>query len=216
MFKALPEEERQKVRVAFEKAWQDPEVIAARDRMFKANEEMRNALHNALKKADPDVVKILEKIKPPGGFPGMARMPDPGDPEFAPQAVLRLAGELQAAARLDRREVDTRPMHERIILAPAVKEAIQRVKDAPVEQRPEAWRRLQDAYRGAARAEFVQVWGKSPWDRDRDRERGPGGPSGDGPGPGPGPGFGGDHRERGERPPPPPRPEGEGAPKPPQ
>ncbi|MEZ0275813.1 MAG: hypothetical protein ACAH88_12980, partial [Roseimicrobium sp.] len=180
MFKGLPEEERQRVREAFEKAWQDPEVIAARDRMSKASEEMRTALHEALKKADPEVVKILEKVRPPGGFPGMARMPDPADPEFASQGILRLGVELQAWARFERREADTKPMHERIVQAPAVKEAIQRAKDVPVEQRPEAWRRLREAYLGAAKAEFTQAWGKSPWDRDRererDRERGAGGP----------------------------------------
>jgi hypothetical protein len=207
MFKGLPEEERQRVREAFEKAWQDPEVIAARDRMSKANEDMRNALHNALKKADPEVVKILEKVRPPGGFPGMSRMPDATDPEFIPQVIQRLGVELQAWARFDRRETDTKPMHERIVQMPAVKEAIQRAQDATVEQRPEAWRRLREAYFGAAKTEFVQAWGKSPWDKDRDggrdRERGPGGPGG--------PGFGGD-RERGERPLPPPRPEGEGVP----
>jgi hypothetical protein len=210
MFKGLPEEERQRVREAFEKAWQDPEVIAARDRMSKANEEMRTALHEALKKADPEVVKILEKVRPPGGFPGMARMPDPADPEFGPQAMQRLGGELQVWAKMDRRETDTKPMHERIIQMPAVKEALQRAQEATPEQRPEAWRRLREAYFGAAKTEFVQAWGKSPWDRDRDRdrERGPGGPGGFGPGPG----FGGDNRERGDRPPLPPRPEGDTAP----
>lgn len=213
MFKGLPEGERQKVREAFEKAWQDPEVIAARDRMSKANEDMRNALHEALKKADPEVVKILEKVRPPGGYPGMARMPDPADPEFVPQGIQRLGGEIQTLARFSRPDADTKPMHDRIVQAPAVKEAIQRAQEATAEQRPEAWRRLRDAYMGAARTEFMQAWGKSPWDRDRerDRERGPSG-FGPGPGPGPGPGFGGDNRERGERPPPPPRPEGENAP----
>ncbi|QIF03980.1 hypothetical protein [Roseimicrobium sp. ORNL1] len=211
MFKGLPEEERQRVREAFEKAWQDPEVIAARDRMSKANEEMRTALHEALKKADPEVVKILEKVRPPGGFPGMARMPDPADPEFAPQAIQRLGGELQVWAKMDRRETDTKPMHDRIAQVPAVKEALQRAQEASPELRPEAWRKLREAYFGAAKAEFVQAWGKSPWDRDRDwgrdrEQRGPGGPGG--------PGFGGD-RDRGERPLPPPRPEGEGAPPPP-
>jgi hypothetical protein len=207
MFKGLPEEERQRVREAFEKAWQDPEVIAARDRMSKANEDMRNALHEALKKADPEVVKILEKVRPPGGFPGMARMPDPADPEFAPQAIQRLGGELQVWARFDRREVDTKPMHERITQVPAVKEALQRAQEASPELRPEAWKKLREAYFGAAKAEFVKAWGKSPWDRDRDR--GPGGF-----GPGPGSAFGGDvrERERSDRPPPPPRPEGENAP----
>ncbi|WP_147263503.1 hypothetical protein [Roseimicrobium gellanilyticum] len=202
MFKGLPEEERQRVREAFEKAWQDPEVIAARDRMSKANEDMRNAIHEALKKADPEVVKILEKVRPPGGFPWMARMPDPADPEFGAQAIHRLGGELQVGARIDRRETDTKPIHERITQVPSVKEAIQRAQEAPPEQRPEAWRRLREAYIGAAKAEFIQAWGKSPWDKDRDwgrdRERGPGGPGG--------PGFGGDNRERGDRPPPP-RPE---------
>jgi hypothetical protein len=159
------------------------------------------------------VVKILEKVRPPGGFPGMARMPDAADPEFVPQVIQRLGVELQAWARFGGREADTKPMHERILQVPAVKEAIQRAQDATPEQRPEAWRRLREAYFGAAKTEFVQAWGKSPWDRDRDRDR-ERGPGGFGPGPGSGPGFGGDNRERGERPPPPPqpRPEGENAP----
>src|SRR5690606_1309913 len=64
-FEKLSNEDKAKVRAAFEKAWQRPEVIEARDKAMRANEEMRNTLHSALKDIDPQVVGILEKAKPP-------------------------------------------------------------------------------------------------------------------------------------------------------
>lgn len=202
MFRGLPEAERQRVREAFEKAWQDPEVNAARDRLTKANEEFRMALHLALKKVDPEVVKILDRVRPPGGSPGGARMPDPQAPDFARQSASRLAGELQMWARMDRRDGSMVPMHDRIMQVAAVKEAFERADAASPEMRPESWRRLREAYLSAAKAEYIKTYGKPPWDPSRERERGMGGPGGPGPG-GPGPGPGGD---RGDRPPPPPAP----------
>ncbi len=207
MFKGLPEAERQRVRQAFEKAWQDPEVNAARDRLSKANEDFRLALHNALKKTDPEAAKILERVRPPGGFPGGPRMPDVNDPAFAENSVARLGGDLQMWHRMDRREEDSRPMHERVMGATPVREALERLKSAPAEQRPEAWKQLREAYLSEAKSEFSKAFGRLPWERNRDRDgrRPPGGP-------GPGPG------ERGDRPPPPPPPAGDGkdAPAPPQ
>ena len=64
-FKDLSEADREKVRVAFEKAWKNSLVTEARDRLTKANDDYRQALHHALEEADPEVVKILEKAKPP-------------------------------------------------------------------------------------------------------------------------------------------------------
>lgn len=211
MFKGLPEEDRQRVRDAFEKAWSDPEVIAARERLAKANEEMRTSLHNALKNADPEVVKILEKVRPPGGGggPGFARMPSPDDPNFAREAVARLGGELQWWARMERREGPTGPMHEKILQAPNVRAAIERAQSAGAEQRGDAWKQLREAYLGAAKAEFTAAWGKSPWDpgrereREREKERGPGPP------PSANFGSGGDRVQGPQQPPPPSRPDGE-------
>ena len=200
MFKGLPEEDRQRVREAFEKAWQDPDVNAARDRLSKANEDFRQALHLALKKADPEVVKILEKVRPPGGFPGGPRMPDANDPEFPRLAILRLAGEVQMWWRMDRRDGNTQPMHEKIMQMPAVQEAVRRIQSAPAEQRPDAWKQLREAYLNAARTEYAKAFGRLPWDRDRDRGMGGGGPGGGG--------------DRGDRPAPAPRPPQDG-PRPP-
>lgn len=100
-FRKLSEEDRQKVRLAFEKAWNKPEVIAAREQLMKANDQYREALHAAIQEADPEVPKILERSKGDGGSPGnrprpnLPPMPDPADPEFAHKAVQRLASELQ-------------------------------------------------------------------------------------------------------------------------
>ncbi|MFZ4766245.1 MAG: hypothetical protein ACOYMN_14945 [Roseimicrobium sp.] len=157
LFKDLPEDERQKVRAAFDKAWSQPEVVAARERLGKANEEFRQAMQKAMKQADPEVAKILEKARPPmppGGGPMISRMPDMSDPDFARKAVMRLAMELQLWARAERRDIPTFRVHERIVQTPAVQEAINRLTQAPTEQREEAWRALRDAYHATLQQEL--------------------------------------------------------------
>ncbi|MBL9180148.1 MAG: hypothetical protein JNM65_18950, partial [Verrucomicrobiaceae bacterium] len=52
-FEKLSEEERTKVRAAFEKAWKRPEVIESRDKAMQANEEMRERLRKAVQEIDP-------------------------------------------------------------------------------------------------------------------------------------------------------------------
>lgn len=200
MFKGLPEEERQKVRAAFEKAWSDPDVMAARERLGKANDEYRSAMHTALQQADPEVVKILEKARPPmppGGFPMMAKMPELSEPDFPHKAVMRLGMELQMWARSEHHDFPTVRMHERIIQVPAVRDAIKRMEEVPVEQRGDAWKQVRDAYQAAARMEFARA-------RDGFRKDGDHGPQNVGPPP---------SREGGPRPA---RPEGEVKERPPQ
>jgi hypothetical protein len=99
-FRHLPEEDRQKVRNAFEKAWKNPAVIQARNDLMKANEQYRQALQQAIKEADPEVTKILDRVKsegPQGGHlrMGLGPMPDTSDPEFVHKALQRLPFELQ-------------------------------------------------------------------------------------------------------------------------
>jgi len=154
-FEKLSEAEKQKVRAAFEKAWQRPEVIKARDEAMKANEDLRNTLHGALKEIDPEVVGILEKIKPP--FPmdqrGLPEMPKPESPEFGRMAAIRLGAEMLAVSKPERRE-ETRRFHDRILQLPRVKEALARLEQLPPEQRMAAFQRLRDVYREAAGEEF--------------------------------------------------------------
>lgn len=171
MFKELPEEERQRVRDAFEKAWNVPEVVTARDRLGKANDEYRAALHAALEKADPEVVRILEKSRPPmpfGGPPMLARMPDTSEADFPRKAVVRLGMELQMWARSWHHDFPTSGLHDRILQIPAVRDAIKRVEDVPVEERGNAWKQLRDAYIGAAKLEL----GKARDNRRKEGERG--------------------------------------------
>ena len=156
-FEKLSEAEKLKVRAAFEKAWQRPEVIEARDKALRVNEEMRNTLHTALKEIDPDVVGILEKIKPqfPMDQRGLPEMPKPDSPEFGRMASIRLGAELLSISRPERRE-ETRRFHERLLQLPLVKQALAKLDELPPDQRIEAFKKLRDTYREAARQEFMK------------------------------------------------------------
>lgn len=156
-FEKLSEDEKQKVRAAFEKAWQRPEVIEARDKALRANEEMRNTLHAALKDIDPEAVAILEKIKPqfPMDQRGLPELPKPDSPEFARMAVIRLGAEMLSFSRPERRD-ETRQFHERIMQLPRVKEALAKLGELAPDQRMEAFKKLREIYREAAGQEFIK------------------------------------------------------------
>ncbi len=167
-FEKLSEAERGKVRAAFEKAWQRPEVIESRDQAMKANEGLRNTLHKALKEIDPEVVGILEKIKPP--FPmdqrGLPEMPKPDSPEFGRMAAIRLGAEMMAVSNPERRE-ESRRFHDRIMQLPRVKEALAKLEQLPPEQRMEAFKKFRETYREVAGQEFMKFREKSePKDKD--------------------------------------------------
>lgn len=157
-FDKLSEDERAKVRAAFDKAWQRPEVIESRDHAMKANEEMREKLRKAVQEIDPEVAKILEKVKPP--FPldqnGLPEMPKPESPEFGRMAALRLGAEMLSMARPERRE-ETRRFHDRIMQLPRVKEAFSKLEQLPPEQRLEAFKKLRDTYREVVGQEFTKM-----------------------------------------------------------
>lgn len=156
-FEKLSEGEKAKVRAAFEKAWQRPEVIEARDKALRANEEMRNTLHAALKDVDPEVVGILEKIKPqfPMDQRGLPEMPKPDSPQFAHMAAVRLGAELQSISRPERRD-EVRGFHERLMQLPRVKEALARLDALPPGERIEAFKKFREIYREAAGQEFMK------------------------------------------------------------
>lgn len=157
-FEKLSEEERTKVRAAFEKAWQRPEVIEAREVAMKANEEMRERLRKAVQEIDPEVAKILEKVKPP--FPmdqkGLPEMPKPDSPEFARMAGVRLGAEMMAMSRPERRD-ETRRFHDRILQSPRVKEALTKLEQMPPAERLEGFRRLREVYREITGEEFRKL-----------------------------------------------------------
>jgi hypothetical protein len=131
-FEKLPEDEKKRVRAAMEKAWSMPALQQAKDRYMKANEAFRTAMRQALQEVDPDVVKILEKIKPqqPPGPRQLPKLPAPTEEGFAKAAVDRLGMELMAFARPEVRE-KARGIHEKIMQTPAVVEAANKLFAAP-------------------------------------------------------------------------------------
>lgn len=195
-FERLSEDEKAKVRAAFEKAWQRPEVIEARDKAMRANEEMRNKLHAALKDIDPQVVGILEKAKPP--FPmdqrGLPEMPKPDSPEFGRMAVARIGAEMLSVARPDRKD-DTRRFHDRIMQMPRIKEELAKLEQLPLGEKMEGFKRFRDIYRQVASEEYMKL--REKYDGFRGEGGGPSGgfrrppegspPSGPAPGPKPEP-----------------------------
>ena len=173
-FEKLSEEERDKVRAAFEKAWQRPEVIESRDKAMMANEEMREKLRKAVQEIDPEVAQILEKVKPP--FPtdqrGLPEMPKPDSPEFARMAAIRLGAEIMSMSRPERRE-ETRRFHERIMQLPRVKEAMAKLEQLPPEERIAAFQRLRDVYREVTGEEFRKLREKFGESKDKEGFRRP-------------------------------------------
>ncbi|MFL6520299.1 MAG: hypothetical protein ACJ8NS_08775 [Chthoniobacterales bacterium] len=59
----LNEDERARLRAAYQKALQDPAVQTAREKMKQARREFREVMRPALLKADPSVQPILEKLR---------------------------------------------------------------------------------------------------------------------------------------------------------
>ncbi len=157
-FEKLSDAEKRKVRAAFEKAWQRPEVIESRDQAMRANENLRTVLQQALKDIDPEVVGILEKIKPP--FPmdqrGLPEMPKPDSPEFGRMAAIRLGAEMLSIAKPERRE-ETRRFHDRLMQLPQVREALEKLEQLPPDQRLEAFKKLRDTYREVAAQEAMKL-----------------------------------------------------------
>jgi hypothetical protein len=180
-FKQMSEAERRIVREAFEKAWKNPDVTAARERYMKANDVYRETLHKALQEADPQAVVLLEKFKPKGP-PGAMPMPDPGDPEFARKAVMRLGMELHALSRAENREHPNKEIHMRLMERSAVREAVGKLEAAAPGERMEAWKNLVQTYQTAARAEMPVLTGDANRDGPR-RDGPPGPPRREGPGP---------------------------------
>jgi Spy/CpxP family protein refolding chaperone len=73
-FRSLSPEQREQLKAAQQKAMQDPEVIAAREKMKsaespearrQASEAMRTAVKAAVAKENPELVPLLEQLGPP-------------------------------------------------------------------------------------------------------------------------------------------------------
>ncbi|MBL9130362.1 MAG: hypothetical protein JNG86_04135 [Verrucomicrobiaceae bacterium] len=157
-FEKLTEEEKKTMREAFSKAWSNPDVVAARDKALQANEQVRRVLHEAMKKNDPKVAAILERIKPayPVDERGFPLMPSPESPEFAKVAMARLDAEARAVSRPGRHE-DGQRFHARIMENPRMKEAFEGLQNTVPGERVEAFRKIRELYRQLVGEEFARM-----------------------------------------------------------
>jgi anion-transporting ArsA/GET3 family ATPase len=156
-FEKLSAEDKAKVRKAMEKAWEKPEVNAARDRLMAANEEFRSTLRASLQSIDPDVVVILDKIRPEPSALAHESRPKPEDPNFAEVSIHRLSKELSMFAKPERREAML-TLHEQLIAKPELKTLIEELKKAAVSERVAAFRKLHQAYRTEVQSHFSEAW----------------------------------------------------------
>jgi len=147
-FDKLPEPERQRVREAMDKAWKQPEMQAAKDKFMKASEEFRNSLRTTLQGIDPEVVKILDKVKPPMPWEmrGPPAAPRPEDPDFVRHAVARMGFEFFGFGKPEQRAA-MRKLHERVMQLEPVKQAITSLEAAPVGERLNGYKALREAYK---------------------------------------------------------------------
>lgn len=156
-FKDMPEDQKQRVRAAFEKAWERPEVTEARERLMKANEEYRKILHEALAQVDPEAAKIIETRKASMG-PGLpGKMPDVKDPEFVGKALQRLRMDFPPGGQGEHRDWPMSRIHEKLMQTPAVAEAVKQLQQAEPEKRMEAWEKLRKIYQAAIKSEFTRM-----------------------------------------------------------
>lgn len=166
-FDKLPEADKKRVREALDKVWSRPEVIEAKDKAMRANEEMRDTIRTALAKIDPEAAAILAKTEPKDQFDprNLPRLPAPDSPEFPKIMVKRMGMELLTFSRPERRE-GTQQLHDRVIAQPALQEALAKVESTQGEERILAVQKLRDLYREAVIKEFQAA-------RERFRENGP-------------------------------------------
>lgn len=154
-FDKLPDDEKKRVREALDKVWSRPEVIEAKDKAMRANEEMRDTIRESLKKIDPEAAAILAKIEPKDHFDPreLPKLPATDSTDFPRIMVQRLGMELMSFSRPERRE-ETRKLHERVVAYPKVREAITRVEGTTGEERVQAVQSLRESYREAVGKEF--------------------------------------------------------------
>lgn len=160
-FDKLPEEDKKRVREALDKVWGRPEVIQAKDKAMRANEEMRDTVRESLKKIDPEAAAILERIEPKDHFDPrqLPKLPPADSVEFPEVLVRRLGMELISFSRPERRE-ETRKLHERVMELPRVKEAVAEVQNTQGESRSLAAQKLRNIYREEVAKEFQALRSK--------------------------------------------------------
>jgi hypothetical protein len=141
-FERLSEDQKRRVRDALAKAWGRPEVADARDRMMKANEEMREAIHGALKEIDPEIATLLANMRGPepwGGRGEMPKMPPPDSPDFPNAVVKRLEMEVLIFSPPDRRE-EARSLHGTLLGQPEISAVVKDTQELEINNQPVAFR----------------------------------------------------------------------------
>jgi hypothetical protein len=167
-FEKLSDDEKRRVREALGKAWGRPEVSAARDRLMVANEEMRRAIHEAVKEIDPEIAKVLAKMRGPEGFGGRGeppKLPDVASADFPQEVVKRLEAELMMFTPPERRD-EVRKVHARLLETPAIRDAVARLNAAAIDDRIRAMEDLRKVYREGVSQEIRRSRNHTPGGND--------------------------------------------------
>ena len=152
---------------------------------MRANDRMKEAIHRALKEVDPEIATLLAKMRGPepwGSRGDSPPLPEPGSPDFPRAVVGRLEREMLMFAPPEWRE-QARQLHGRLMELTGVREALERLRAAPPEQRMRAMEELRRTYREAAGEEIrklrqrAQEGLKTPSDRATPDAGEPGAPA---------------------------------------
>ncbi len=154
----LSEEDKVRLRAAIDKAWTLPALQQAKERYIKASEEFRATMRRSLQEVDPEMTRILEKIKPDqqGDPRQLPKLPPPTDPGFAAAAVARLGMEMMTFVRPEQRE-KVRAMHVKVMEMPEVADAVKVLLEAPAESRIGSLLKLRELYRQAMSKELPSI-----------------------------------------------------------
>lgn len=179
LFKNLTDEEKKQVREAFDKVWSQPEIIEAREKMMKTNDEFRNLIQETLRRIDPAAAEILKRNKPPGGEPDHDRNRDRGhggppggrgpglppgdDPDFVSKVVRRLAP-FRHYSKEWNDLADS--LHQQIMGKEEVALALKELEAAPPEIKVVAWKKLEAAYLKAVEQLKLPQGAASPSSQD--------------------------------------------------
>ena len=134
-FSKLSKEERERVRIAMGKAWNNAEVQAARNKLQAATREYREALRLVLEKEDPGISALMEKGRLP-------EFPPEGIPPYAEGFVREL---FQKLDENERKEIPA--VTREVFKNPEVTKALEAINAAKEEDRQASTRNLRKTLR---------------------------------------------------------------------
>jgi hypothetical protein len=168
-FEHLDEDQKARLREVLSQAWGRPQVSAARDRLMKANEELKRAIHEAVVEIDPEMAEVMKTLKGPsfagpggGGRLDGVKLPPAESADFPGAVVRRLEMELVTFSPPERRE-RVRLLHGVVMQHEEVAAALRELEAGAGRERYALMEKLRAVYRRQVGEEMR---------KNRDGERG--------------------------------------------